>query len=309
MYHSTAANKNRYWYTMGKKGKRSAKTGDGKAKQGPGKARRERAAGMKEINAGVTALIERLESETTDVELYGPLTEQEDCPICFLPLPLHDAEHVYMACCGQLICGGCAHASSLICKKMKKSELCAFCRSETGQDDKAMVAQLRSRLEKNDVSATNNLAARYREGDLGLPKDEVMGLRLLLRAAELGSLVAIGNLASYFFTEDDVPQDSVFAMQLAMTAAKKGDWGAYSMLGCIYAKQEDVENAAKNFIFAARAGHEVSMEFLRSYKVDGAKLVSDDDLEAIDEAYKEAVKLEWSEEREAFKKFHHDSFN
>ena len=51
MYHSTAANKNRDWYTMGKKGKRSAKTGDGKAKQGPGKARRERAAGMKEINA------------------------------------------------------------------------------------------------------------------------------------------------------------------------------------------------------------------------------------------------------------------
>ena len=107
-----------------------------------------------------------------------------------------------MACCGQLICGGCAHASSLICKKMKKSELCAFCRSETGQDDKAMVAQLRSRLEKNDVSAT--------------------------------------------------------------TAAKKGDWGGYSLLGCIYAKQEDVENAAKHLIFAARAGHEISMEFLRS---------------------------------------------
>ena len=51
------------------------------------------------------------------------------------------------------------------------------------------------------------------------------------------------------------------------------------------------------------------MEIVRKYVVDGAKLVSDDDLEAIEDAYKDAVKQEWSEEREAFKKFHRDSFN
>ena len=116
---------------MGKKGKRSAKTGDGKPKQGPGKARRERAAAMKEINAGVTALVERLESKTQDVELFGPLPEQEECPICFVPLPRSDAESFYMFCCGKTICGGCGHASVLIAgKAKKKSLLCAFCRSE-----------------------------------------------------------------------------------------------------------------------------------------------------------------------------------
>ena len=287
---------------MGKKGKRSAKTGDGKAKQGLGKARRERAAAMKEIEAGVTALIERLESETQDVELYGPLTEQEECPICFLPLPLSDREIVYMECCGQTVCGGCAHAASLISKKLKKSDPCAFCRSEAGQDDKAMVAQLRSRLEKNDLMATNILAARYREGDLGLPKDEVMGLRLLLRAAELGSPAAIDNLAAIFFSDGDDPQDAVFAMKLATIAAKKGHLGSYSLLGIIHRLRGDVENAAKCWIFAARAGHSLCMEALRIYKVGGAKVVSDDHLEAIEKDYKEAAKLEWSKEREAFKK-------
>lgn len=44
------------------------------------------------------------------------------------------------------------------------------------------------------------------------------------------------------------------------------------------------------------------MKLLRTYEKDGAKLVSDDDLDAIEEAYKEAVKLEWSEEREAYRK-------
>ena len=129
---------------MGKKGKRSTKTGDGKAKQGPGKARRERAAAMKEIQADVVALIERLESETKDTELFGPLTEREECPVCFLPMPSSDTEIIYMDCCGQSICGGCVHASTLISKKVG---VCAFCRSES-TDVKEMVNLLNVRAEK-----------------------------------------------------------------------------------------------------------------------------------------------------------------
>jgi len=37
-----------------------------------------------------------------------------------------------------------------------------------------------------------------------------------------------------------------------------------------------------------------------AYTIGGIKVVNDDDLEAIKEAYKKAAKLEWSEEREAF---------
>jgi TPR repeat protein len=278
---------------MGKKGKRSTKTGDGKAKQGPGKARRERAAAMKEIQAGVEALIERLERETKDKELFGPLTEREECPVCFLPMPYSDDEIIYMDCCGHLICGGCVHASTLISKKIG---MCAFCRSES-TDVKESVDQLNGRAEKNDVQAIDNLAAKHLNGEYGLPKDEVVALRLYLRAAELGHLSSIFYLAKYFYNGDvHVPQDAVFAKQFATIAARKGDLEAYYLLGLIYQKLGDAENAVKSCKFAARSGQSKCMEFLQT-------VISGDELEAIEEAYKDAVKVTWSEEREAYKKF------
>jgi TPR repeat protein len=129
-----------------------------------------------------------------------------------------------------------------------------------------------------------------------------MTLRLYLRAAELGNLASIVVLAGRFRGGDVVPQDAAVAMKLATIAAKKGDLESYHLLGHIYDELGDVENATKSYIFAARAGNHETIEFLRTYKTDGAKVVSDDDLEAIEEAYKDAVQLEWSEEREAFKK-------
>ena len=287
---------------MGKKGKRSTKTGDGKPKQGPGKARRERAAAMKEIMSGVAALVERLESETKDTELFGPLPEQEECPICFLPLPRMNAEQVYMPCCGQTLCGGCTQSSFFI--SGVKSVICAFCRSESRQGDAfdVNIAQYRGRAEKNDAKAIKALAENYRDGEYGLPKDEAMALRLFLRAAELGNLNSIVDLATHFQAED--PQDAVFArkLKLAAIAAKKGDLASYILLGFLYHEQRDVENAVKSWTFAARAGNRESMEFLRNYKVNGVKAVSDDDFEAIEEAQKDAAKQEWSEEREIFKR-------
>jgi TPR repeat protein len=260
---------------------------------------------MKEIKAGVETFIERLESETKDVELYGPLVEQEECPICFLPVPRPDSEQVYMPCCGKTLCGGCAHSSVLISVKAKKKSVsCAFCRFETRPGDykETAIAQYRDRAEKNDAKAIKVLANKYNNGEYGLPKDEVMARRLFLRAAELGSLGSINSLALYF-SKEDAPQDAVFAMQLATIAAKKGHLESYYLLGFLYHGQDDVENAAKCWIFAARAGHSDSTKALRAYnKKYGANVLSDDDLEAIEETYKDAVNLEWSEGREAFKK-------
>jgi TPR repeat protein len=210
-----------------------------------------------------------------------------------------------MACCGQTICGGCAHSSVLINKKKKKkSYSCAFCRYETpkDQEDKVTIANYRDRAEKNDAKAINALAKKYRKGECGLPKDEVMALRLNLRAAQLGSIGSIICLASHFNDRGDAPHDPAFAMQLVTIAAKRGNLNSYGILACIHYKLGDVENAVKSWIFAARAGNSDCMELLRTYEKDGAKLVSDDDLEAIEGAYKEAVKLEWSEEREVYRK-------
>ena len=73
---------------------------------------------------------------------------------------------------------------------------------------------------------------------------------------------------------------------------------AYFHLGRICQKLGDAENAVKSWIFAARSGHSVSMEAIQK-----AGVISGDGIETIEEAYKDAVKLTWSEEREAYKKF------
>ena len=75
-------------------------------------------------------------------------------------------------------------------------------------------------------------------------------------------------------------------------------------LGHIYDELDDNENAAKHWIFAARAGHSASMDAVRKNKNNGTYVMSDDDLDAIEVNYNDAVKLEWSEEREAFKKMY-----
>ena len=69
---------------------------------------------------------------------------------------------------------------------------------------------------ENDVEAIDNLAAKHINGEYGLPKNEVMALRLYLRAVELGKLSSIVSLAKYFYNGDvHVPQDAVFARQFA----------------------------------------------------------------------------------------------
>ena len=54
----------------------------------------------------------------------------EDCPICFLPLPLDVGQTEFKSCCGKTICGGCTYTMVMeaIRKGKKREELgiCAF---------------------------------------------------------------------------------------------------------------------------------------------------------------------------------------
>lgn len=94
---------------MGKKSKRSAKAGAvSNAKQSTGKARREKIAALRDIEARIDALIERLETELQDKDVFTPFPEREECPVCFVPMPLMEANgSIDMNCCGKSICDGC----------------------------------------------------------------------------------------------------------------------------------------------------------------------------------------------------------
>ena len=79
----------------------------------------------------------RRAAELHDIELFKQPPTAEDCPICFLMLPLLMTGRRYNACCGKTICSGCIHASG--------NEICPFCRTPT-----AMTVRRQSSAYRNE---------------------------------------------------------------------------------------------------------------------------------------------------------------
>ena len=73
---------------------------------------------------------------------------REDCPICFLPLPLDTGQTEFKSCCGKIICDGCIHAMAMEDLKKGKKELeeidlCPFCRASPFISDEEAVERLK----------------------------------------------------------------------------------------------------------------------------------------------------------------------
>ncbi len=81
----------------------------------------------------------------------------EDCPICFLRLPLLESGRRYKTCCGKIICSGCCYAPLYDNQGNEVDEKkCPFCRTPYPTSEEA-VERLRKRVEANDILAINNL--------------------------------------------------------------------------------------------------------------------------------------------------------
>ena len=87
-----------------------------------------------ELEARLDNLLSTAKAETADIDLFAPIQEREECPICMIPLPpLGEKYATFMNCCGKTICQGC------LCKdmcneigkgKQKHEIICAFCRKQ-----------------------------------------------------------------------------------------------------------------------------------------------------------------------------------
>ena len=63
---------------------------------------------IRDLEARIAALAERLEVELEGVDVFSPLEEREDCPVCFVKLPLAEDDLDFMACCGKVVCRACS---------------------------------------------------------------------------------------------------------------------------------------------------------------------------------------------------------
>lgn len=283
---------------MGKKGKRAGKGGEF-AKHGAGKARRERAVAMREIEAEIIAFVEKRKEELQDVDVFSPLSEKEDCPLCFLPEPISGDTGMYFACCGKSICGGCVVRHRAAFRDFGRSP-CPFCRTVCGYGEEVQLQRMEKRVADNDADSTYHLAAAHSDGNFCcLSVDHVQGRKLFLQAGRLGNAQGIVRLGCLVEDGDGGPKNHEMAVRLYVLAAKLGCAPAHSHLGNISIKKEMYDEGVRHLSHAARGGHLPSLNVLIKHTyIDAVDWMSEEKLLEIEEAYNDATEDDWSEERE-----------
>ena len=225
---------------MGKKGKKAAKEQQAERERVAAArdlearvaaARRERAAKIRDLEARVAALAERLDAELKGVDVFSPLEERDDCPLCMTTLPLAINEVEFMPCCGKVVCKACSRLESIqALKKMAKFDdtaevqkilndsPCAFCRSARGE---SVVEKYKNLAEnRGDTKAMMYLGRAYFKGGR-VPKDELAALGWYVRAAEKGHPMALSNVAEMCYEGTVLEKNVNYAEQLATAAAKR----------------------------------------------------------------------------------------
>ena len=243
-----------------------------------------------------------------DPELWKPHPPTEECPLCFVFLPLLEDESTYWVCCGKIICNGCksetARATKVInAKRAKKKQPpldngCPFCRSIPNDTE----SEYEERMRKGDSEAACSLALHYRDGhtDMNIPKDETKSLELLHHAADdLGCSVAIYVLGRmYSYGLDGAPKDRVKGRKYLEDAIKMGNANARNSLACILAEEGVMDLAIRHWKLAAAAGEEPSTKNLWKCFYEG--MLAKAELEDTLRAYQEACDSMKSEERERY---------
>ena len=180
-----------------------------------------------ELEARLDSLLSAAQEETKDIDLFAPIAEREECPICLIPLPIKDNEIVFMPCCGKSLCAGCSY------KRMETDHNCAFCRQPTLSGTKQIKA-LKKLMKKNVSGAFMMMGGFYKSGDSGVFQSDTKALELFIRAAELGKPNAYGMIAKHYFDGRVVEQDVSKAIEYWEVATKKGSAGAHEELAVLH---------------------------------------------------------------------------
>ena len=191
--------------------------------------------------------------------------EPEECPICFLPLPIEGGRS-FQSCCGKDICIGCIYAMDI----SEGKDICAFCRMPPASSDEENIKRTKKLMDKGNANAFNYLAGLYARGIRGLPQDWAKAIELWRKAGELGCAVAYFNLGNLYLVGNGVEVDKRKVKYYHELSAMMGSTQARNNLGVMEAEGRDgsydrayIERAMKHFILAARAGYEASLGIVK----------------------------------------------
>ena len=190
-------------------------------------------------------------------------SEEDDCPICQLPLPLEIKQSTFRVCCMKEVCSGCILAA------MKRGMRdCPFCRASVPNESQAL-AMIQKRVEAGDPVAIFHLGNQYSCGHYGLEKDVARAVELYERAAELGLKEAHFFLGCTYAKGTDVEIDTAKALRHYEAAAMCGHVDARFHLGIVEGKAGNLDLALQHWMIAAKLGHEMSLNMVKKLFMKG----------------------------------------
>ena len=247
---------------------------------------------------------ERRVAELHDEALFKEPPPNEDCPICFLPLPINTRQTTFKSCCGKLICQGCIYAMDEEARGRGKIGLCAFCREPYPSSDREEIQQIKKLMEGDNADAFHQLAGCYADGNMGLSQDIAKSNELYLKAGELGCAEAYGNLGYSYEQGRGVEVDKKKAKYYYELAAMNGDVHARHNLGCMEGNAGNYCQAYKHFILSARAGDKGSLEKVKEGFMDG--FVTKDEYANTLRTYQELSNEMKSDDRDKAEEFYQE---
>ena len=203
---------------------------------------------------------DRRVAELHDEKLFKEPPPQEDCPICFIPQSSENNTQTFQSCCGKVICHGCIYAI----KMSEGKDLCAFCRTPPAVSDEENISRTKKLMNDGNAHGYYLLAGYYRNGEKGFPQDDRKANELLLKAGEFGCSDGYHNLGNSYLEGRAVERDMKKAKYYWELAAMMGHVKARHNLGVFENQTSNTQRALKHYILAARAGHEKSLEVVKS---------------------------------------------
>ena len=211
---------------------------------------------------------ERRVAELHDEELFKEHPPREDCPICFLKLPVDPSHTVFKSCCGKSICCGCIYAMGEEARGRGKINLCAFCRVPNPSSAEEIVKRVKKLSEAGNAYAFHTLGGYYADGD-SVPQDYEKANELYRRAGQLGCAEAYYNLGNSYYYGRGVEVDKKKANDYYELAAMNGSIYARYNLGCDELEAGNHHRAFKHFVLSARAGDKKSLDKVKQGFMNG----------------------------------------
>jgi len=204
-------------------------------------------------------------SELHEEALFTQPPPKEDCPICFLPLPvISRGSTCFKTCCGKTICLGCTHAHiKLACEGREELGKCEFCRQIDVDTDEERVEQVNELVKKNNPRAMEILARYHAFGEMGFRVDYAKSNELLLKAGELGCSEAYYNLGNSHYYGNGVERNVKKGKKYWELAAIGGNVGARNNLGTTEGYAGNEQRAYRHFMIAAKAGDKECLDKVR----------------------------------------------